>query len=374
MRAAVGTAVQIPRVDLAAQRDALGGEIEAAIDRVLASGHFILGPEVEAFEEEFAAYCGTAHCVATGSGTDSLELVLTASGVGAGSEVVTVSHTAVPTAFAVEQSGATPVFVDIERDTHTIDPGRAAEAVGPATRALLPVHLYGQCADMDPLRELADRHGLLLVEDACQAHGATYRGRRAGSIGHAGCFSFYPTKNLGAYGDGGAVVTDDGELAARLRQLRTHGLTEGYVHHGPAGNSRLDEVQAAILRVKLPHLDAWNAARRRLAGIYAERLQGVPIALPTASDRGEHVFHLYVIRTPQRDRLLRHLRSNGVDAAIHYPVPAHRQPPYAGRPVSLPLTEAYADELLSLPMYPELGEDQVARVAALVREFFGHDE
>jgi dTDP-4-amino-4,6-dideoxygalactose transaminase len=374
MRAAVRTVVQIPRVDLAAQREALGGELEAAIDRVLASGHFILGPEVEAFEDEFAAYCGAAHCVATGSGTDAIQLALTAAGVRPEHEVVTVSHTAVPTAFAVELSGATPVFVDIDPDTQTIDPARAADAIGPATRALLPVHLYGQCADMDPLRELAERHGLLLLEDACQAHGATYRGRRAGAVGHAGCFSFYPTKNLGAYGDGGAVVTDHAELAARLRQLRTHGLAGGYVHHGPAGNSRLDEIQAAVLRVKLPHLDGWNESRRRLARVYADQLRDLPVAVPTAAEWGEHVYHLYVIRTPRRDELLGHLRERGVDAAVHYPVPAHRQPPYAGARAELPLTDAYAAELLSLPMYPELEEDRVGHVAGLVREFFAHDD
>jgi dTDP-4-amino-4,6-dideoxygalactose transaminase len=369
----VGTVVQIPRIDLAAQRESFGGELEAAIERVISSGNFILGPEVEAFEEEFAAYCGAAHCVATGSGTDAIQLALSARGVGPGDEVVTVSHTAVPTAFAVALCGATPVFVDIDPETHTIDPVGAAGAIGPATRALLPVHLYGQCADMDPLRALADAHGLVLVEDACQAHGATYRGRRAGTLGDAGCFSFYPTKNLGAYGDGGAVVTDDAELAARLRQLRTHGLAGGYVHHGPAGNSRLDELQAAVLRVKLPHLDGWNTARRRLAGAYADRLLDLPVTVPTAADWGEHVFHLYVIRTPRRDELLRHLTESGVAAAVHYPVPAHRQPPYAGAPADLPVTEAYADQLLTLPLYPELREDQVARVADLVREFFVRD-
>jgi dTDP-4-amino-4,6-dideoxygalactose transaminase len=286
--------------------------------------------------------------------------------------VITVSHTAVPTAFAVELSGATPVFVDIDPDTHTMDPARAAAAVGPSTRAILPVHLYGRCADMDPLRALADEHGLLLLEDACQAHGASYRGSRVGAIGHAGCFSFYPTKNLGAYGDGGTVVTDDGALASRVRRLRAHGLAEGYVHYGPAGNSRLDEIQAAILRVKLPHLDEWNEARRRVANLYAEQLQDLPVTVPSASACGQHVFHLYVIRTPRRDELLRHLRDNGVDAAVHYPVPAHRQPPYADAHATaeLPVTEAAAGEVLSLPMYPELGEAQVARVTDLVREFF----
>ena len=360
------TALQIPRVDFAAQREALGPELGSAIDRVLGAGRFILGPEVEAVEVEFAAYCGTDHCIGTGSGTDALRLVLEASGIGPGAEVVTVAHTAVPTAFAIARAGATPVFVDVDPETHTMDPEAAARAIGPATRALLPVHLYGQCADMAPLRALADEHGLLLVEDACQAHGARYGGRRAGSLGDAAAFSFYPTKNLGASGDGGAVTTADPELAERIRRARHHGLTEGYVHHGPAGNSRLDELQAAILRVKLRHLDAWNERRRQLAAAYGEALREGPVVTPTASDRGEHVFHQYVVRTPRRDPLLEHLRANGVDAAVHYPVPAHRQPPYRGLELTLPVTEAYADEVLSLPLYPELREDQVAHVAALV--------
>jgi dTDP-4-amino-4,6-dideoxygalactose transaminase len=254
-----------------------------------------------------------------------------------------------------------------------MNPAQAADAVGPATRALLPVHLYGQCADMDPLQRLVEEHDFWLIEDACQAHGATYRGQRAGSMGQLGCFSFYPTKNLGGYGDGGAVCTDDGALADRIRLLRNHGLTHDYLHEIPAGNSRLDELQAAMLRVKLGHLDEWNRARRVLAGVYAEHLRGLPVTVPLAADWGDHAFHLYVIRTPQRDELLRHLRDNGVDAGVHYPVPAHRQPALSDRPSrgDLPVTDRLAGELLSLPMYPELGEYQAVRVAELVRDFFG---
>ncbi|MFL5781827.1 MAG: DegT/DnrJ/EryC1/StrS family aminotransferase [Thermoleophilaceae bacterium] len=362
----MATALQIPRVDFAAQRASLGPELDAAIERVLARGRFILGPEVEAFEAEFASYCGVEHCVATGSGTDALRLTLEASGIGAGDEVVTVAHTAVPTAFAVALAGATPVFVDVDPETHTMDPEHAARAIGPATRALLPVHLYGQCADMEPLRSLARDHGLMLVEDACQAHGARYEGRRAGALGHAAAFSFYPTKNLGAYGDGGAVTTGDAALAERLRRRRNHGLTEGYVHDGPAPNSRLDELQAAILRVKLARLDAWNGSRRELAAAYDRALEGAPVTTPSASPRGEHVFHQYVVRSPRRDALLDHLRANGVDAAVHYPVPAHRQPPYRASAVELPVTEAYAGQVLSLPIYPELDRERVERVAELV--------
>jgi dTDP-4-amino-4,6-dideoxygalactose transaminase len=369
-------ALDIPRVDFEAQRRALGPELDAAVERVLASGHYILGPELDAFEAEFAACCEARHCVGTGSGTDALRLALTAAGVGAGDEVVTAGLTAAPTAFAIGATGATPVFVDVDPVTYTMDPALAAAAVGPATRALVPVHLYGQCADLDPLRELADRHGLVLVEDACQAHGARYHGHRAGSLGDAGCFSFYPTKNLGAFGDGGAVVTNDDGLAERVRLLRNHGLTEGYVHVEPAVNSRLDELQAAVLRVKLPRLDRWNEERVRLAALYSERLADLPVVTPEASARGEHVFHLYVIRTPRRDELLAHLRSNGVGAAVHYPVPAHRQPAYAGAPqaeADLPWTERLAGELLTLPLYPELGADRAERVAGIVREFFAQE-
>jgi dTDP-4-amino-4,6-dideoxygalactose transaminase len=366
------TASRIPRVDLTAQLEALRPELEAAIERVLTSGHFILGPEVEGFEAEFADYCRVAHCVATGSGTDALRLALSAAGVGPGDEVVTVSHTAVPTAFAAPSTGAAPVFVDVDPDTFTMDPARAADAIGPAARVLMPVHLYGQCADLDPLRRLAEEHDLWLIEDACQAHGATYRGQRAGSIGQLGCFSFYPTKNLGGYGDGGAVCTDDGDLADRIRRLRNHGLTHDYLHETPAGNSRMDELQAAVLRVKLAHLDDWNTQRRALAAVYAEHLRDSPVTVPRAAGWGEHVFHLYVITTPERDEVLRHLQENGVEAGVHYPVPGHRQPAFSDRPPpeQLAVTERLAGEVLSLPMYPELGEDQAVRVAELVRDFF----
>jgi dTDP-4-amino-4,6-dideoxygalactose transaminase len=367
-----GAAQRIAPVDLRAQRAALDPELTEAIERVFARGVFILGPEVAAFEEEFAAYCGSRHCVTTASGTDALTLALSAAGAGAGTEVVTVAHTAVPTAFAIEAAGSTPAFVDVDPETLTIDADEVARAVGPATRAIVPVHLYGRCAELEPLVELADRHGLALIEDACQAHGALQRGRRAGSVGLAGCFSFYPTKNLGAYGDGGCVVTDDDELAERVRLLRNHGLTGGYVHAEPAVNSRLDELQAAILRVKLPKLDGWNEERRRLAGLYDEALRELPLDLPAPAGEG-HVFHLYVVRTPRRDELLEHLRESGIGAAVHYPLPAHRQPAYAGRPQSecrLPATDQAAAEVLSLPLYPELGDSGVARVATSVRDFF----
>jgi dTDP-4-amino-4,6-dideoxygalactose transaminase len=364
--------VTIPRADLGAQREAIADELNGAIERVLSSGRYILGPEVEAFEAEFAAYCGVAHCISTGSGTDALRLATEACGITRGDEVVTVSHTAPATVFAVELAGATPVLVDIDHDTYTIDPARAADAIGPNTRALMPVHLYGQCADMAPLVRLAEDHGLWLIEDACQAHGASYDGHRAGSIGHVGCFSFYPTKNLGGYGDGGAVVTDDASLAKRLRLLRDYGRTEDNRHEIVAGNSRLDELQAAILLVKLARLDGWNESRRAHADQYGRSMADLPLTLPVVRDRAGHVFHLYVVSTPERDNLQAHLRAHGVGTGVHFPVPVHRQPAYHDRAqrFDLPVTETCCNQILSLPMYPELRGPDTERVTELVREFF----
>jgi dTDP-3-amino-3,4,6-trideoxy-alpha-D-glucose transaminase len=362
----------IPRADLRAQREAIAAELDDAVARVLASGRYILGAEVEAFEHEFAAYCGAAHCVTTASGTDALRLTLTASGIGPGDEVVTVAHTAPATVFAVALTGAEPVLVDIDPHTFTMDAGRAAEAIGPRTRALLPVSLYGRPAEMAALRRLADEHGLRLIEDAAQAHGARAGGRRAGTLGDAGCFSFYPTKNLGGYGDGGAVVTDDAQLAEQLRLLRDYGRAGGENHHvRVAGNSRLDELQAAILRVKLPRLDGWNAARRARAATYARCLEGLPLSLPDTAPDVEHAFHLYVVRSDRRDALQAHLAAAGIGTGIHYPVPVHRQPALAGRPprAPLPATERAAAEILSLPMFPELRDADVERVATAVRAF-----
>jgi dTDP-4-amino-4,6-dideoxygalactose transaminase len=362
----------IPRADLAAQREAIADELSDAVERVLASGRYILGPEVEAFESEFAAYCGVAHCVSTASGTDALRLAAEACGIAPGDEVVTVSHTAPATVFALELAGATPVLVDIDEATYTMNPDRAAEAIGPKTRALMPVHLYGQCADMEPLLRLAEDHGLRVIEDACQAHGATYDGRRAGSIGDVGCFSFYPTKNLGGYGDGGAVVTDDGALAERLRLLRDYGRTEENRHEIVAGNSRLDELHAAILRVKLARLDEWNGLRGRHAQTYADSMACLPLGLPAVPDRNGHVFHLYVVRTSKRDALAKHLGTNGVGTGVHFPVPVHRQPAHHdhAQRFELPVTEACCEQILSLPMYPELLDSAAERVTELVRTFF----
>jgi dTDP-4-amino-4,6-dideoxygalactose transaminase len=363
----------IQRVDLNAQCAALRPELDEAIERVMSSGWFVLGPEVEAFEAEFAGWCGAAQCVGVGSGTDALRLALEACGVGPGDEVLTVSHTAPATAFAIELTGATPVFVDIDPATYTIDPVRAAAAVGPRTRAIVPVHLYGRCADMEAVVRLAEEHDLWVVEDAAQAHGARFDGARAGTIGQLGCFSFYPTKNLGAHGDGGAVVTDDAELARKIRVLRDYGRSAENRHEVVAGNSRLDELQAAILRVKLAHVDAWNVARRRHAATYLRRLRHLPLRLPVADQRYEHVHHLYVVAAPERDVLAAHLRAAGVATGVHYPVPVHLQPAYAGHEVrhSLTVTERAAGEVLSLPIYPELDGGDVERVCDAVARFRG---
>ena len=357
----------VPFNDLRPVQAMLGRALGAAAQRVLESGWYILGPELEAFEAGFAAYHGVRHAVGVANGTDAVELALRALGIGRGDEVITVSHTAVATVCAVERAGATPVLVDVDEATFTMDPAAAAAAVTPRTRAILPVHLYGHPADMTALAELAARHGLALVEDCAQAHGARWRGRLAGTMGHLGAFSFYPTKNLGACGDAGAVITDDPRLADRVRSLRNYGQRERYHHVEPGQNSRLDELQAALLRVKLEHLDEHNAVRRRLAGEYSSRLAGV--VTPACRGEAEHVFHLYVVRHPRRDELRDALAAGGVQTLIHYPVPVHLQPAYAHLghlPGSLPATERAARGVLSLPLFVGLESAAIARVADAV--------
>ena len=347
-------------------------EIDAAIRRVLDKGWFILGQEVAAFEKEFAAWVGVDHGIGVGSGTEALHLALAAAGVGPGDEVITVSHTAVATVSAIELLGAKPVLVDIEPDFYTMDPAKLEAAITQRTKAVIPVHLYGQPANLDPVLDLARKHGLVVIEDCAQCHGAEHHGRRTGSVGHLACFSFYPTKNLGALGDGGAVVTGDPALAAKVRALREYGWTERYVSHLAGWNSRLDELQAAILRAKLVHLNADNSARQRLAAAYDAQLSGAALTLPARRAGCSHVFHLYVVRSPQRDALQAHLKQREIGALIHYPVPVHLQPAYRGRlaaPGSLPETERAACEILSLPLYPELTEAQQAAVVRAVREF-----
>jgi dTDP-3-amino-3,4,6-trideoxy-alpha-D-glucose transaminase len=360
----------IPFNDLKPLQTRLRAEIQAAVQRVCDRGCYVLGPEVEAFEAAFARHHGVPHAVGVGSGTDAIELALRSVGIGPGDEVITVAHTAVATVCAVERAGATPVLVDVDPVTCTMDVGAARAAVTPRTRALLPVHLYGRPADMDGLTDLAERYRLLLVEDCAQAHGARHRGRLVGTIGQLGAFSFYPTKNLGAQGDGGAVITADAHLAARLRRLRNYGQSATYHHTERGINSRLDEVQAAILSAKLPHLNACNDERRRLAACYSEHLRGVQLP-PEPDTATEHVYHLYVIRHPRRDELRELLRRRGIQSLIHYPVPVHRQPAYADLgygPGSLPVSERLAAEVLSLPLFPGLSPADIQTIAATVAD------
>jgi dTDP-4-amino-4,6-dideoxygalactose transaminase len=365
----------VPFLDLRRRIDVLRPRLEAEVGRVFDRSRFILGEAGAEIERELAKYCGVAHGVGVASGTDALWLALEALGVGPGDEVVTVSNTCAPTVAAVLQAGATPVLVDVDPQTLTMDPARAEAALTPRSKCLVPVHLYGQCADLGALRELAKRRGLLLLEDCAQAHGAEYRGQRAGSMGHAGCFSFYPTKNLWALGDGGMVVTDDPVVAQRLRLLRNYGYGEPNRSVLKGYNSRLDEVQAAVLLAGLSRLDDWNDRRRSIAARYTAALEGSPIVPPVQADGACHVYHLYVVRSPERERAREALRQRGIETMIHYPVPVHWQEGYAGLvrigPGGLGVTERLASEVFSLPLYPELTDLEVDRVIEAVSAAFG---
>lgn len=363
--------MRIPLVDLKAQYAAIKPDIDAAIRRVIENTSFVQGPEVVEFERGFAAAAGAAGAVGLASGTAALELALRAVGVGPGDEVITTAHTFIATAGAIWQVGARPVFVDIDPRRYTIDPSLVEAAITPRTKALLPVHLYGQATDMGPLAEIAERHDLWLIEDAAQAHAAEYNGRRCGSLGDLACFSFYPGKNLGAYGDAGAVTGNDEALLAKVRLLRDHGRTTKYEHEVFGFSARLDALQAAILRAKLPYLEAWTEARRAHARVYDELLAETGVTTPCEAPDARHVFHLYAIRTPRRGAMLEHLQAKGIGTGVHYPVPLHQQPAcikegYGG--VSLPVTERVASEVVSLPMYPELTREQIEYVARAVRE------
>lgn len=363
----------IPFVDLKAAYRRLQPEIDAAVARTLAGGWYILGKEVSDFESEFAAYLGVAHVVGVASGTDAVMLALWACGIGPGDEVITVSHTAVATVAAIELCGATPRLADIDPATFTLSPDALAAAITPGTRAVIPVHLYGRPADMGAILTIARDHDLLVIEDCAQAHGARYRGQMVGTMGDAAAFSFYPTKNLGALGDGGAVATSRPDVAERLRLLRQYGWRERYISDLPGTNSRLDELQAAILRVRLQHLDEENGARRRLAAIYDNALDGSRAIVAETHSGDLDVYHLYVIRAERRDALQSYLRERGIGTAIHYPVPVHLQPAYARLgygPGSLPATEEAAQSILSLPMYPDLPEESARAVAAAIRDFY----
>ena len=359
-------------IDLKAQYLSLKADIDQAVLRLLESTHYVLGPEVERLEREFAAYCQARHGIGVNSGTSALHLALLAAGVGPGDEVITVPFTFVATVAAIGYTGARAVLVDVDPVSLTMDPGRLERAITPRTRAVLPVHLHGQPADMDPILEVARRRSLVVIEDACQAHGAEYKGRRAGSLGDLACFSFYPGKNLGAYGEGGMVTTGSDGYARRIRMLRDWGAEKRYHHELKGYNYRLDGIQAAVLRVKLRHLEAWTRSRRAHAERYARGLAGGPVTPPTAMPYAGHVFHVYAVRTARREALREFLRQAGVETGIHYPIPVHLQEAYAdlgGRPGDFPVSERLASEVLSLPMYAELPDADIDRVIDRVRSF-----
>ena len=357
-----------PKAQYLSHRD----EIVSAIQRVLDNGWYILGDEVQQFEQEFAAYNGVNHAVGVGSGTEALHIALRALDIGTGDEVITTAHTAVATASAIDLAGAKPIFVDIESGYFKMDPNLIEKAITPKTKAIIPVHIYGQPCDMDAILEIAQRNDLKVIEDCAQAHGANYKGKRVGSIGDIGCFSFYPTKNLGAIGDGGALVTNDDQLAEKIGLLREYGWKERYVSSEEGWNSRLDEMQAAILRVKLKKLDADNDRRRQHAGRYEAGFKNLPLELPKVRKDVSHVFHLYVVQTERRDELKGYLHEQGIQTTIQYPAPIHRQGYYRKivGDVSLPVTEQAAAQILSLPMYPELSTTEQQVVVTAVESFF----
>jgi dTDP-4-amino-4,6-dideoxygalactose transaminase len=361
----------VPFLDLGAAYRELKDEIDAAVARVLASGWYIGGPEVEAFEQDFADYYGAAHCAATGNGFDALHLALRAFDIGAGDEVILASNSYAATVLAVSLAGATPVFAEPDPATHNLDPRLVEAAITPRTKAIMPTHLYGQPADLDPMLEIAAAHDLVVIEDAAQAHGAAYKGRKLGSHGHAVAWSFYPTKNLGAFGDAGAVTTNDADVAARLRRLRNYGSAKRYFSDEKGVNSRLDPIQAAVLGVKLKHLDEWNARRAAIAGRYLEAFADLPIGLPSVPDWAQHAWHLFVITSPDRDALAARLKAEGVETIVHYPVPPHLQQAYADLDLpagSFPIAERLANEVLSLPVGPHMSDEQFERVIAAVRK------
>lgn len=363
--------VKVPYLDLKAQYRSIKSEIDAAIAQVLESGQFVLGAEVAGFEQDFAAYCGASECIAMNSGTSALHLAMLAAGIGPGDEVVTVPFTFVASIGAILYAGAKPVLVDIDPRSFTMDPAAIEAAITPRTKAILPIHLYGQTADMDPIMEIARRHGLVVIEDAAQAHGAKYKGRPAGSIGDIACFSFYPGKNLGAYGEGGAITTNNPEYARTIRIFRDWGQDLKYHHVLRGYNYRMEAFQGAILRVKLRHLEKWTEARRAIVRQYNDELNGCEIERPVEMPWGRHVFHVYTIRTEERDAMQSALTAEGIQTGIHYPVPAHLQPAYSDLgygPGDFPHSEAASKQVLSLPLYPELSSEAVAEVAGAVKK------
>lgn len=363
--------MRIPLVDLKTQYSGFKEEVLSEISQVLDGMQLFLGKNVQAVETGFAAYCGTDYAIGVGSGTDALHIALRACGIGQGDEVITVSNTFIATIEAIILAGATPVFVDIDPATQNMDPALVKNAITPRTKAILPVHLFGQTADMDPIITLARENNLKVIEDACQAHGAEYKGEKAGSLGDIGCFSFYCTKNLGAYGEAGIITTSDPEIAKNCRMIRDHGQAAKYYHDMIGFNGRLDEIQAAILKVKMPHLDGWIERRRKLAGIYDAKLPSSVIK-PQEMPWARHVYYVYVIRTDKRDQLKAFLETKGISTGIHYPVPIHQQKAWLaidGTKISLPVTEKIVDEIISLPLYPELTEEEAAYICDCVCEF-----
>jgi dTDP-4-amino-4,6-dideoxygalactose transaminase len=378
MSAPAPPALQVPMNDLSLQHDSLREQMDAAIAEVIASCGFILGPKVQAFEEAFAAYCGVQHCIGVSNGTDALQLTLRALDVGPGDEVITVPHTFGATTEAICHVGATPVFVDVDEATLCMDPQKLAGAITPKTKVILPVHIYGHPADVEAINRIACDHGISVVEDAAQAQGARRGERTAGGMGRVGCFSFYPGKNLGAYGDAGGITTNDDDLAARLRSLRNHGMPLGgpKFHYDELGyNNRMDGLQGAVLGVKLPHLEGWNDQRRHIADRYRERLDGVgDLRLPVEAPGARHVYHLYTVRTARRDELQSHLKAAGVSSAVMYPLPLHRTKAYeflGHGDGSFPVSEEACRQILSLPIFPELDAEHVGHVCDSVRSFYG---
>lgn len=369
--------MNVPFIDLQAQHCTIRDELNRAIHHVMDRCDFALGEDVVRFEEEFAAFCGTRYAIGVDSGLAALELSLRALGIGPGHEVIVPAHTFIATAAAVTFAGARPVLVDVDPTTYNIDASQIEAVITPRTRGIIPVHLYGLPADMDAILDLARKHDLVVIEDACQAHGATYNGKRVGSLGHAAAFSFYPTKNLGGCGDGGIVVTDDEEVAERVRAMRNCGQREKYYHELAPFNHRLDTLQAAILRVKLRYLEGWIDARRRNAALYTELLAESGVVTPVEASGSVHVYHLYVVRASQREELRAYLWERGISTAIHYPIPIHLQPFYADGGLykgQFPVTEGLCDEIISLPMFPEMTTEQVEHVAASVAEFLAKEQ
>jgi dTDP-4-amino-4,6-dideoxygalactose transaminase len=367
------SAIEIPDCDLSRQHELIKHEIGAAIDRVLQSGVFSLGAAVETFERKYADYCGAKHCLGVANGTAAVHLAVAACGIGPGDEVITTAHTYVGTGFAVSYTGATPVFVDIDPGSYNMDVSQVEGVITPRSKAIIPVHMHGQPVDVDPLLEVAREHGLWVIEDASQSHGATYKGRKVGSLGHIAAFDCYPHKNLGAYGDAACITVNDDELYERVRMVRNMGLSDDGDHRVVGFHQRLDDIQAAVLNVKLRYLDEWNGRRQQLAALYDELLADLPLVTAQVSEFATHVYYTYVIRTPRRDALREHLAGQGIASRVSYHVPVPLEPAYEALGYTerdIPVAARYSREWLCLPMFPELTESEVRRVAAVVREFF----